>query len=26
MVEGIERVNGIYQRLKKKIENYLESL
>jgi hypothetical protein len=26
MVEGIERVNGIYQRLKKKIENYLASL
>ena len=26
MTEGIERVNGIYQRLKIRIENYLESL
>jgi hypothetical protein len=26
MVEGIEQVGGIYQRLKKKIENYLASL
>lgn len=26
MTEGIDRVNGIYQRLKIRIENYLESL
>jgi hypothetical protein len=26
MSEGIEHVNGIYQRLKKKIEDYLESI
>ncbi|MBU2055161.1 MAG: hypothetical protein KKC25_09320 [Proteobacteria bacterium] len=26
MAEGIERVNGIYQRLKKRIGDYLESL
>jgi uncharacterized protein YutE (UPF0331/DUF86 family) len=26
MVEGIEHVNGIYQHLKKRIEDYLASL